>query len=121
MTQPPAPGSSSAERLREWRNGYDLRPEDEHDLEVLSCLRDGGAGQQPESASTRKPVSLRNGATKGIPVALELKACHLGGLLLGGFCLDDDGFRAVDEGLAGSRSAQRFWDRTALRRRPADP
>ena len=37
----------TAERLRELRNGYDPRPEDEHDLEVLSCLRDGGAGQQP--------------------------------------------------------------------------
>ena len=36
----------TAERLRELRNGYDPRPEDEHDLEVLSCLRDSGAGQQ---------------------------------------------------------------------------
>ena len=27
---------------------------------------------------------------KWIPVVLELKACHSGGLLLGGFCLDDD-------------------------------
>lgn len=36
----------TAERLRELRNGYDPRPEDEHDLEVLSRLRDGGAGQQ---------------------------------------------------------------------------
>jgi len=49
----------TAERLRELRNGYDPHPEDEHDLELLSRLRDGGAGQQPESASTRKPVSLK--------------------------------------------------------------
>jgi len=65
--------------------------------------------------------SLRNGATKWIPVTLKLKACHSSGLFFGGFCLDDDDLRAVDEGLAGSRSAQCFWGRTALRRRPENP
>ena len=58
---------------------------------------------------------------KWIPVVLELKACHLGGLLLGGFCLDDDGFRTADDGLAGSRSTQCFWGRTVLRHRPENP
>ena len=37
----------TAERLRELRTGYDLRPEDEHDLGLLSHLHDSGAGQQP--------------------------------------------------------------------------
>lgn len=37
----------TAERLRELRNGYDPRPEDEHDLGILSRLHDSGAGQQP--------------------------------------------------------------------------
>lgn len=41
----------TAERLRELRAGYDLRPEDEHDLVLLSRLLDSGAGQQPGSAS----------------------------------------------------------------------
>ncbi len=57
-----------------------------------ACATVGLANSQdePGSASTRKPVSLRKSAMKWIPVVLELKACHSGGLLLGGFCLDDD-------------------------------